>query len=51
MKRPLIIKKNLQLQFVGNTQQIVLIPPDFDLLHAIHHTQAFLENAKQNLSH
>src|SRR5436190_21470005 len=26
MKRSLIIKKNLQLQFVGNAQQIVLIP-------------------------
>ena len=27
------------------------IAPDFDLLHDIHYTQAFLENAKQNLSH
>src|SRR6266480_4402697 len=27
------------------------IAPDFDLLHDIHHTQAFSENAKQNLSH
>ena len=27
------------------------IAPDFDLLHDIRHTQAFSENAKQNLSH
>ena len=27
------------------------IAPDFNLLHDIRHTQAFLENAKQNLSH